>query len=135
MLLIGNGTGLSPLIGIVRDALARGHGGEIHLYHGTRHAAGLYFMDELRALAARHANFVYWPCLSGGDTLKGARGGRAEEVAFADHGGLRDWRVFLCGYPPMVEKAKKLAYLAGAVLDHIHADPFDMRELRQKPRR
>lgn len=134
MLLIGNGTGLSPLIGVVRDALARGHGGEIHLYHGTRHPPGLYAMNELRALEARHDNFVYWPCLSGGNAPKGARGGRADEVAFADHGGLRGWRVFLCGYPPMVEKARKIAYLAGAALDQIHAERFDLRELRIKPR-
>jgi NAD(P)H-flavin reductase len=134
MLLIGNGTGLSPLLGIVRDALARGHTGEIHLYHGSRHETGLYNGDLLRDIEARHPNFIYWPCLSGGAAPEGTREGRVEDVVFRDHAGLADWRVFLAGNPPMVEKAKRLAYLAGAALDQIYADPFDLRELRRKPR-
>ena len=47
---------------------------------------------------------------------------------------LDGWRVFLCGYPPMVHGAKKLAYLAGAALEDILTDPFELRELRQMPR-
>ncbi len=55
-------------------------------------------------------------------------------MAFSDLADLKGWRVFLCGYPPMVHSAKKLAYLAGAALDDILTDPFELRELRQTPR-
>ena len=34
----------------------------------------------------------------------------------------------------MVHEAKKTAYLAGASLNEIHADPFELRELRQHAR-
>ena len=34
----------------------------------------------------------------------------------------------------MVNAIKKKAFLAGAGLDQIHADPFDFQELRTKPR-
>ncbi len=34
----------------------------------------------------------------------------------------------------MVHSAKQLAYLAGAALIGIFADPFELRELRQTPR-
>ena len=134
MLLIGNGTGLAPLLGILRDGLHDGHRGPIRLYHGSRHAEGLYRADELRALAARSPNFGYVPCLSGPDVAPGCRAGRAEAVAFADLPQLAGWRVFLCGYPPMVHAARKQAYLAGASLDDIHADPFELRDLRRTPR-
>ena len=131
LLLIGNGTGLAPLIGIARDALNDGHGGPIRLYHGTREEDGLYLRNALEDLAARHGNFEYVPCLSESPAAAGCRPGRAESVAFSDHTELDGWRVFLCGYPPMVHSAKKLAYLAGAALEDILADPFELRELRQ----
>jgi NAD(P)H-flavin reductase len=134
MLLVGNGTGLAPLYGIARDALSDGHRGDIRLYHGSRTADGLYLRDALTALAARHDNFSYIPCVSGPAPGQGARAGRAEAAAFTDLPQLPDWRVFLCGYPPMVHAAKRTAYLAGAKLADIHADAFELRELRKKPR-
>ena len=55
-------------------------------------------------------------------------------MAFSDLAVLEGWRVFLCGYPPMVHGAKQRAYLAGAALDDILTDPFELRDLRQTPR-
>ena len=134
LLLVGNGSGLAPLIGIARDALQAGHRGAIHLYHGSRHPRGLYLQETLTDLAAAHPEFHYHPCVSGLVVPEGHRAGRAEAVAFGDHGDLTGWRVFLCGYPPMVQGARKQAYLAGAAMADIYADPFELRELRQKPR-
>jgi len=51
LLLAGTGTGLAPLLGVTRAALAAGHRGPIHLYHGSSTRAGLYLFDELRTLA------------------------------------------------------------------------------------
>ena len=138
LLLIGNGTGLAPLYGIARDALVDGHKGEIYLYHGSRNAKGLYYGEELSALAQAHGNFHYIPCLSGEEddvrTALGAQKGRAEAVAMAAHNVLSGWGVYLCGYPPMVQTAKKLAFLAGAALHDILADPYEMQDLRRVPR-
>ncbi len=133
MLLVGNGSGLAPLIGIARDALAGGHRGSVHLYHGTRQPSGLYLRETLEAMAARHANFHYHPCLSG-HSPEAARAGRAETVALADHPDLKGWRVYLCGHPLMVDGARKAAYLAGAALGDINADAFELRDLRTLPR-
>ena len=134
LLLVGNGSGLAPLMGIVRDALYSKHTGDIRLYHGSRHREGLYLGRELRRLASQYPNFRYVPCLSGGSVSAGCRAGRADDNAFSDQRDLRGWHVFLCGYPPMVHGAKKTAYLAGAGLADIHADPFELRDLRSKPR-
>ena len=134
LLLIGNGTGLAPLYGIVRAALAAGHHGPIYLYHGSRHASGLYLREELAALMAAHQNFRYIPCLSGPNLDQDCRPHRAEAAAFADHARIIGWRLFLCGNPPMVQGAQRQAYLAGADLADIHADSFTLRELRAVPR-
>lgn len=66
LLLIGNGSGLAPLLGIARDAPASSHEGGIHLSHGSRrHPDGLYLDAELRAMDREHDNFIYLSCVSG----------------------------------------------------------------------
>lgn len=132
MLLIGTGIGLSPLVGIARDALHAGHTGPIRLYVGSRTPEGLYLQDELRRLARERSNFCYEPCVSGPAVPAGHHAGRADDVAFAHHANLEGWRVFLCGVAPMVHAARKRAYLAGAMLSEIHAEAFDLRDLRRQ---
>jgi len=124
LLLIGTGTGLAPLAGIVRDALKQGHTGDIHLFHGSRDIDGLYWVDEMKTLAEKNDNFNYHPCLSGSDTSSEYKAGRAHMEALKAHPKLQGWRVFLCGHPGMVKEAQKKAYLAGASLKDIYADAF-----------
>lgn len=128
LLMIGTGSGLSPLLGVARDALAQGHDGEIRLYHGSRDPAGLYLQEDLRSLAERHHGFSYVPCMSGPDTPVGCRPGRADENALADHPDLTGWRVLLGGNPAMVRSVRKRAYLAGASLADINAEAFEVRD-------
>lgn len=122
LLLIGTGTGIAPLAAIVRDAIAQGHAGPIHLVYGGRDAAGLYLNDTLQALAARHGNLHYQariaparPDDAAADLIAGALAAAAD---------LSGWRVYLCGNPAMVEKARVATFLAGAASSEIFADPF-----------
>ncbi len=124
LLLMGTGSGLAPLYGIIRDALRHGHRGPIHLYHGSGHKHGLYLIDELRALAREHANVQYHPCVSREEPSEDLRRGRVVDIALSDLTALAYWRVFLCGHPDMVQSAKKRLYLAGASLKNIYADAF-----------
>jgi len=123
MLLIGTGSGLAPLWGIVSDALKQGHTGPIRLYHGSWKPEGLYLGDALRHLAAEHPNFTYVPCVDK-DATEDHREGRADLLAHADLPDLKGWRVYLCGHPDMVKSARKRAFLAGASIQEIYADPF-----------
>ncbi|MDA1132508.1 MAG: FAD-binding oxidoreductase [Proteobacteria bacterium] len=134
MLLVGSGTGLAPLLGIAEDALHSGHSGDVRLYHGSRRAAGLYLGKRLHGLEAEFANFRYVPCVSGDKPPPGVRAARADAAALADQPQLRNWRVFLCGNPPMVHTARTACYLGGAALADIHADPFECKDLRATPR-
>lgn len=135
LLLVGTGTGAAPLIGILRDALAMAHTGPIVLYHGSRHPDGLYLNEALGALALRHLNFRYVPCVSGPIHPRGTRPGRAHAVALKDHASFKGVRVFACGHPAMVHALRRQTYLAGASLGEIHGDPFDLRDLRRANRR
>ncbi|SJM90642.1 Ferredoxin--NAD(P)(+) reductase (Naphthalene dioxygenase ferredoxin-specific) [Crenothrix polyspora] len=124
LLLVGTGTGLAPLAGILTDALAHGHTGPIHLFHGSRDVEDLYRIDEMRQLAKQHLNFHYIPCLSGKQAPEGFAVGRVNEIALSRLPDLKSWRVFLCGHPDMVNQMKKQVFLKGASMADIYADAF-----------
>jgi len=124
LLLIGTGTGLAPLVGIVRDALHQGHSGPIHLYHGSSTTEGLYLVSELMAMDEANAAFHYHPCVSQGTPPQDVQSGRAADVALEDFTQLSGWRVFLCGREDMVRALQKKTFLAGASMQDIFADPF-----------
>lgn len=124
MLLIGTGSGLAPLAGIVSEALHHGHSGNIHLYHGSRDISGLYWIEEMQELAKQYANFHYTPCVSRGDAPTGVAKGRANDVALTTLADLKNWRVYLCGHPEMVNHSKRQAFMQGASMQNIYSDAF-----------
>ncbi|WP_455388570.1 FAD-binding oxidoreductase [Petrachloros mirabilis] len=133
LLLIGNGTGAAPLLGIVRDALFSHHQGQILLFHGSRTTEGLYLHMQFQELAKRHANFSYFACISGNEVPQGYARGRAHKVAFACCYHLKNWHVFVAGHPQMVEEVETMAFQAGAAREGIHADPYAVRAVQEPP--
>lgn len=127
LLLIGTGSGLAPLYGILRDALQQGHTAPIYLYHGARSHDGLYLFDDLKSLAKRYSNFEFRACVSDGqsESTPGILSGRASDIALNTHPDLKGWAIYLCGNPDMVRTTQMQAFLAGCSLDEIHADAFD----------
>ncbi len=124
ILMIGTGTGLAPLYGILREALHQGHSGNIHLFHGSRNLAGLYLQDELNLLEKNHANVHYQVSLSSDEQVDGITSGRALDIALQQLGNLKGYRIYLCGNEAMVKQAKKQVFLAGANMQDIFVDPF-----------
>jgi NAD(P)H-flavin reductase len=117
LLLVGTGTGLAPLYGVLRDGLDQGHAGPIHLFHGALREEGLYLREELAALAAAHANVEYVPSLLATD-------GPLDQVVLRRFPKLAGWRAFLCGDPALVQGLRKKLFLQGMDLRDIHADAF-----------
>lgn len=127
LLLVGQGTGLAPLYGIVRDALNQRHLPEIYLYANARSKDSLYLLEEFTQLAFNYPNFHFNPLIySNGD-----RNNAVEHVVNSlnrNHPKLQDWCIFLCGAPELVKKLQKVCFLNGASLKNIHADPFVTRQ-------
>lgn len=125
LLLVGTGTGISPLVGIARQALRSGHSGGIFLYHGSRREEGQYLASALRKIEASAPTFRYTACVSEPQGVVSATAESVTDIAFAAHSDLRDYAVFLCGKPEMVYSARVLALAAGAGRAQIYADPFE----------
>ncbi len=124
LLLIGTGTGLAPLAGIITDALSNQHSGSIHLFHGSRDASGLYLVDTMQKLADQHDNFNYTACVSAAPAPEGFALGRASDIALETYPEPKEWRVYLCGHPEMVKTAQQKLFLAGVKIQDIYADAF-----------
>jgi NAD(P)H-flavin reductase len=134
LLLVGTGTGLAPLIGIVRDAIHNNHAGAIHLYHGAYSQEELYLDEALRELMTRMDNFFYRSCIARNMPADMLQTGRVCDIALEDNPQLSGWQVFLCGSPSMVSSMQKRVYLAGTSLQNIYTDPFETKELRKQTR-
>lgn len=126
LVLVGAGTGLAPLFGILRDALNRGHTGPIQLFHGARDTNGLYYRAELLAIASAASNVTVRGCVLEGPTpdpsVRVAPLGDAVASVFPNLAGCR---VFLCGDGSLVRSLKRRFFLAGAASRDLLADPFD----------
>ncbi|MCK5898903.1 MAG: 2Fe-2S iron-sulfur cluster binding domain-containing protein [Methylococcales bacterium] len=129
LLLVGTGSGLAPLYGILQDALAQQHQGKIHLFHGSRNAEDLYLMDEIKQLVTQYDTLNYSPCLSGYYTDEHVNSyckGRVHDVALSTYTDLNNWRVYLCGHPEMVKQMQTQVFLKGADMDDIFMDAFHL---------
>lgn len=133
MLCVAGGTGLAPVLSIVRGALARGMTNPIEIYVGARSPADVYGLAWLRELASRHAGIrLHVVTTTGAPDGSDAHGNGlrighvtealAEDFAVVD--ALAGWRAYLCGAPPMVEAATRLLRERGVEASHIHADAF-----------
>ncbi|PCI08716.1 MAG: oxygenase [Gammaproteobacteria bacterium] len=125
MILAGTGTGLSPIIGIVRDALQQQHRGEIHLVHGAMKTDDLYLHQTLQDLDQRHNQFFYHTNVLHADEDHPLYDAMSLDQKLLHIGeDLTDCRIFLCGDPNLVNSLKKTMFMAGASMKNIYADPF-----------
>lgn len=124
MLCVAGGTGLAPVLSIVRAALKGGMRNDIHLYFGVRTPQDIYGADWLAELAANHSNLHVHIVVSTGNAAPGQRSGLVTDAVAQDRKNLVGWRAYLCGAPPMVEAAAMLVKNKGVLAEHVYADAF-----------
>ncbi|MBF6029793.1 2Fe-2S iron-sulfur cluster binding domain-containing protein [Pseudomonas sp. P115] len=126
MLCIAGGTGLAPMLSVIRGALKSGMPNDIHLYFGVRAERDVYGVSMLEALARDFPRFHYHIVLSspGPDQPSAYLTGWVTDVVAEHFPRLDGWKVYLAGPPPMVEAANTLVSQLGVPFEHIHADAF-----------
>lgn len=118
LLLLAGGSGITPIISILRSALVRGSG-RIALLYANRDAPSTIFARELAALAASHPerlHVVHW--LESDRGLPSAQGVRAfaEPFACAD--------AFVCGPEPFMDLAMTVLRELGLPRERRHREKF-----------
>jgi NAD(P)H-flavin reductase len=122
ILLAGTGTGLAPLIGIVKSALSQGHEGVITLVHGGRIDDDIYYTEELETMAEVFKNFHYVPCVLNSQGLYPEAA--IERKVLTSLNSPNDTWVYVCGPKDTTNKLKTSVFLAGVPSKAIFSDAF-----------
>ena len=122
ILLAGTGTGLAPLIGIIKSALSQGHHGAITLVHGGRIDDDIYYVEELETLAAVFSNFHYAPCVLHSQGCY-PEASIEQRVPIYLNSPNDTW-VYVCGPKDTTNKLKTSVFLAGVPSKVIFSDSF-----------
>lgn len=125
LLMASTGTGLAPLLGILREALAQEHTAPIYLYAGAGDPSGLYYREELQQLASAHEHVHYIPAVrreAGSDT--GLIEQDVVDLVKSRHDDLKGWKVFLCGNENMIKQLQRHSFFQGAGVSDILVDVF-----------
>ncbi len=121
MLLAGTGTGLAPLVAIVRDALMQNHLGDITLIHGGLRDEDLYYVAELKQLSLLYPQFHYDSCVLKSDA------GLSESIdkkILTYIKNAKYLKFFVCGPKETTNILKVQAFFAGVSSSNIFSDAF-----------
>ena len=123
LLLAAIGTGLAPIYGILKDAIAQQHRGAIDVVLGAKEPDNFYLVPELQALAEAHSHLnIHF--ISQGAATEFAESGDIYAYCKASFPSLKDSKVYLCGAESFVLKMRKQCFMSGAAMKNISADVF-----------
>jgi propane monooxygenase reductase subunit len=129
MLLIGGGSGMSPLWSILADHVESGEQRPVRFFYGARTRADLFYLEELASIAAKLPDFRFIPALSHATVDDKWEG----ETGFVHEVVLRHLReeklsgvidAYACGPTPMIDAMLPVLQMNGVEPDHIHFDKF-----------
>ena len=112
MLLLAGGTGLAPILAMLRKMRTEGSHRKAHLVYGVSTDADLVELDTLSEVAAGLTGFSWDYCVS--DPASTAENkGFVMSLMRPEHMYDGDVAIYLCGPPPMVEAVRKHVAEAG----------------------
>ncbi|MGJ4859831.1 NADH:ubiquinone reductase (Na(+)-transporting) subunit F [Labrys sp. La1] len=129
LILVGAGSGMSPVWSILNDHLASGEQRPVYFFYGARTQDDLFHLDRISALVERYPEVQFIPVLShaGEDgAWLGERGfvhesvgAKLRELAIDGQGD-----VYACGPPPMIDALQPVLFMNGFEVEHIFFDKF-----------
>lgn len=125
MVLIGGGTGIAPLLSILRHLVENGIERDIHLYWGVRSQQDLYAQATLEQLSRRAATFSYTPVLSEAGAGWAGATGWVHEAALMGVQDLEAIEVYAAGPPAMIAAIQGEYASRGSAQTRLYFDSFD----------
>ncbi|SNB71387.1 propane monooxygenase reductase subunit [Arboricoccus pini] len=136
MLLVGGGSGMSPLWSILNDQATSGEPGRpIRLFYGARSRRDLFWLDRFAELTERLPDFKFIPALSAAestDDWHGATGFIHDVVreALVEFDDLSDADAYSCGPPPLIDAVVPVLQIAGVEPERMYFDKFTQAPLQ-----
>ncbi|AWK89433.1 NADH:ubiquinone reductase (Na(+)-transporting) subunit F [Azospirillum thermophilum] len=129
MILVGGGSGMAPLLSILRDQAASGETRPVRLFYGARGRRDLFHLDLFEEFAAAMPDFVFIPALShaGEEDAWTGETGFIHEVLRRHLAALPDAEeadVYACGPPPMIDAVLPVLQVAGVDSARVYFDKF-----------
>ncbi len=129
MVLVGGGSGMSPLWAILQDHIESGEQRPIRFFYGARTRKDLFFLAEFAAVAAKLVDFEFIPVLSQAteaDAWSGETGfvHEAVERILREQALPGELDAYTCGPPPMIDAVLPVLRRLGIALDHTYVDKF-----------
>ncbi|MFK8253954.1 2Fe-2S iron-sulfur cluster-binding protein [Ancylobacter terrae] len=129
LILVGGGSGMSPLWSILNDHLESGEQRDVYFFYGARTRGDLFYLDEFAAIAARDPRVRFIPALSHADDDGDWQGERGfvHEVLNAHLRALdlgEDADVYACGPEPMIEALVPVLQMNSIASERIYFDKF-----------
>jgi propane monooxygenase reductase subunit len=129
MILVGGGSGMSPLLSILRDHAESGEDRPVRFFYGARTRADLFQLDEFAALELELPDFQFIPALSHAgdeDDWEGERGFVHEVLARHLKAQKLEGEMdaYSCGPPPMIDAVLPVLQMAGVEPERIYFDKF-----------
>ncbi|HWS92902.1 MAG TPA: benzoate 1,2-dioxygenase electron transfer component BenC [Mycobacterium sp.] len=112
VLLLAGGTGLAPILAMLRKLRADGSHRKAHLVYGVNTDEDLVAVDELQELAAGLSGFTWDHCVAD-PASTAVNKGYVMSLIRPEHLYDGDVAIYLCGPPPMVEAVRKHVADAG----------------------
>ena len=125
IILAGSGTGLAPLIGIIREAIQLKHPGQILLLQNTPHQHSAYCQDQLEQLDQESSSFTYMSYEGSVQSSVNLLTDNGLDIITSDN-----TICFVAGSDNYVDSTCQQLIDTGIENAHILADRFSYRDLR-----
>lgn len=128
VLLCAIGSGIAPILAMLRTAAKAGDARVFHFFYGARRPDYLPYLEELRALFAGPlaAGSLFVPTLDGlvaEDSWSGSSGNVTQALQ-RELASAHPYDAYLCGAPPMCDTVARLLSAKGLAEDRLFMDRF-----------
>lgn len=121
---IAGGTGLAPILSIVRGMAEHGMTNPVHVYFGVRSPHDIYGTHWLAQIRERLPNVSIHVVVATANEPGPYRTGVVTDAVSEDWDTLAGWRAYVAGAPVMVDAATILLRQKGMNAEHVYADAF-----------
>ena len=125
MLLVSGGSGITPVMSMLRTLCAEGHRGPVTFLHYATRPDAMLFRDEVAALAAAHGNVSIVTAFNEAPDAGDLTGFLDETHLEAADPQWRDAEAYVCGPAPLMDSVRALYDEAGAP-DRFHQEAFTL---------